>query len=181
MIAEHGFFNSPVSAIAARAGVADGTVYLYFKSKEQILRTAIDTAFLRFFERVREEMAGTESAEQQLRILVRLHLETLAANRSLAVVMQTEVRQSARFIAEFSRQHLVDYLNLAREVIRHGQQQGIFRADVSDRTVAHCLFGALDEMVSSWVFTERPFEPATTASQVLDVIFRGIETKPSHA
>lgn len=181
MIAENGFFHSPVSAIAARAGVADGTVYLYFKSKDQILRTAIDTAFLHFFERAREEMATTEDAAQQLRILVRLHLETLAANHALAVVMQTEVRQSARFIAEFSRQHLVDYLNLTREVIRRGQQQGIFRPDVSDRTVAHCLFGALDEMVSSWVFTERPFEPGTTASQVLDIIFRGIETQSNHA
>jgi TetR/AcrR family fatty acid metabolism transcriptional regulator len=181
VIAENGFFNSPISTIAARAGVADGTVYLYFKSKDQILRAAIDTAFLRFFERVRAEMADTKNAEQQLRILVRLHLETLAANHALAVVMQTEVRQSARFIAEFSRQHLVDYLNLTREVIRRGQQQGVFRADASDRTVAHCLFGALDEMVSSWVFTERPFEPATTASQVLDVIFRGIETTQPHA
>jgi TetR/AcrR family fatty acid metabolism transcriptional regulator len=114
-------------------------------------------------------------------MLARLHLETLAAHRNLAIVMQTEVRQSARFIAEFSHQHLVDYLNLVREVIRNGQAQGIFRADVSDRIVAHCMFGALDEMVSSWVFTGRPFDPDKTASAVLNVILSGIETNNTHA
>lgn len=181
VIAENGFFRSPVSAIAQRAGVADGTIYLYFNSKDQILRTAIDEAFSRFFTRVHEEMAGVEDAKEQLRILARLHLETLAANRSLAIVMQTEVRQSARFIEEFSREHMAQYLNIVREAVRRGQQQGVFRGDLSDRTVAHCLTGALDETVSSWVFTERPFVPGTTADQILDVIISGIKTEQSHA
>jgi len=114
-------------------------------------------------------------------MLARLHLETLAAHRNLAIVMQTEVRQSARFIAEFSHQHLVDYMNLVREVVRAGQAQGVFRADVSDRIVAHCMFGALDEMVSSWVFTGRPFDPDKTAAAVLNVILSGIETNNTHA
>lgn len=181
VIAEHGFFNARVSEIAARAGVADGTVYLYFKSKDHILREAINTAFRSFFDRAKCEIQGVDSARSQLEILARLHLETLAAHRNLAIVMQTEVRQSARFIAEFSHQHLVDYLNLVREVIRAGQAQGVFRADVSDRIVAHCMFGALDEMVSSWVFTGRPFDPDKTASAVLNVILLGIETKNANA
>ncbi len=181
MIAENGFFNARVSEIAARAGVADGTVYLYFKNKDHILREAIDTAFRSFFDRAKHEIQGVESARTQLELLARLHLETLAAHRHLAIVMQTEVRQSARFIAEFSHQHLVDYLNLVREVVRLGQDQGIFRREVSDRLVAHCMFGALDEMVSSWVFTGRSFDPEKTASAVLNLIFSGIETSSAHA
>jgi len=181
VIAENGFFNARVSEIASRAGVADGTVYLYFKNKDHILREAIDTAFRNFFDRAKGEIHGVQSARSQLEIVARLHLETLAAHRNLALVMQTEVRQSARFIAEFSHQHLVDYLNLVREVIRLGQEQGSFRSDVPDRLVAHCLFGALDEMVSSWVFTGRPFDPEKTASAVLGVIFAGIESNHLHA
>jgi TetR/AcrR family fatty acid metabolism transcriptional regulator len=181
VIAEHGFFNARVSEIAARAGVADGTVYLYFKNKDHILREAIDTAFRNFFDRAKQEIQTVSSARMQLELLARLHLETLAAHRNLAIVMQTEVRQSARFIAEFSHQHLVDYLNLVREVIRLGQEQGLFREDISDRLVAHCMFGALDEMVSSWVFTGRPFDPDKIASAVMNLIFSGIETSRGNA
>lgn len=181
VIAENGYFNSPVSAIAARAGVADGTIYLYFKNKDHVLRTAIDSAFRDFFTRVKAALMQVSGAREQLHTVARLQLETLAAHRSLAIVMQTEVRQSAKFIAEFSHQHLVDYLNLVREIVRKGQHEGIFRADVPDRVVAHCLFGALDEMVSSWVFTGRAFDPQTTAAQVLDVILNGIATGSSHS
>jgi len=181
VIAEHGFFNARVSEIASRAGVADGTVYLYFKNKDHILREAIDTAFRNFFDRAKQEIQTVSSARMQLELLARLHLETLAAHRNLAIVMQTEVRQSARFIAEFSHQHLVDYLNLVREVIRLGQEQGLFREDISDRLVAHCMFGALDEMVSSWVFTGRPFDPDKIASAVMNLIFSGIETSSGNA
>jgi len=182
VIAENGYFNSPVSAIAARAGVADGTIYLYFKNKDHVLRTAIDSAFKDFFARVREALAPVSGAREQLHTVARLQLETLAAHRSLAIVMQTEVRQSAKFIAEFSHQHLVDYLNLVREIVRKGQQEGVFRPEIPDRVVAHCLFGALDEMVSSWVFTGRAFDPQTTAAQLLDVILNGVaENDPGNA
>lgn len=174
VIAEHGYFNSPVSAIAARAGVADGTIYLYFKSKDHVLRTAIDAVFDGFFASIRAEIARIPDAREQLRAVARLHLEGLASHRPLAVLLQTELRQSAKFVADFSHQHMKDYLNLIREVVRRGQQQGVFRKDLPDRIAAHCFFGAVDEMVSAWVFTGRPFEPETTASQVLDVLFGGI-------
>ncbi len=178
VIAEHGYFNSPVSSIAARAGVADGTIYLYFKSKDHVLRTAIDAVFSGFFSNIREEISRIPDAREQLRAVARLHLEGLAAHRPLAVLLQTELRQSAKFVADFSHQHMKDYLNLIREVVRRGQQQGVFRKEISDRVAAHCFFGALDEMVSAWVFTGRPFEPEATASQVLGVLFGGIATIP---
>jgi TetR/AcrR family fatty acid metabolism transcriptional regulator len=89
--------------------------------------------------------------------------------------MQTEMRQSARFIAEFSHHHLVRYIQVVREVVRRGQQQGVFRRDVSDGVVAHCLFGAIDELLSSAVFTGREYEAKSTAAQVIDVVLNGIE------
>ena len=174
VIAENGYFNSPVSAIAARAGVADGTVYLYFKSKDEVLRTAIDTNFGRFYAQVEEEFKTVHDPRAQLEFIARLHLESHAVNRSMAILMQTEMRQSARFIAEFSHKHLVRYIGVVREVIRRGQQQGIFRADVSDGVVAHCMFGAIDELLSSAVFTNRTYDAKATAAQVMDVLLHGI-------
>jgi len=174
VMAENGYFNSTVSAIAARAGVADGTVYLYFKSKEELLRTAIDANFNRFHEQVLEQFKTLQGPREQLEYIARLHLETSTANRSMAILMQTEMRQSAKFIAEFSHHHLVKYIQLVREVVRRGQAEGLFRKDVSDGVVAHCMFGAIDELLSSAVFTGRVYDAKTTAAQVLDVLLNGI-------
>jgi TetR/AcrR family fatty acid metabolism transcriptional regulator len=177
VIAEHGYFSSPVSAIAKRAGVADGTIYLYFKSKDDVLRTAIDSTFDKFHRQVEEEFRTLHDPRAQLEYIAQVHLESHAVNRSMAVLMQTEVRQSAKFIAEFSHHHLVKYIQVVREVVRRGQQEGIFRRDVSDGVVAHCMFGAIDELLSSAVFTGRVYDSKATAAQVMDVLLSGIQAR----
>lgn len=174
MIAENGYFGSPVSAIAARAGVADGTIYLYFKNKDEVLRTAIDTVFDRFHKQVHDQFKTMTDPRAQLEYVARVHLESHSVNRSMAIIMQTEIRQSAKFIAEFSHHHLVKYIQLVREIIRDGQQSGLFRADISDGVLAHCLFGAIDELLSSAVFTGRTYDARATAAQVIDILLNGI-------
>jgi TetR/AcrR family fatty acid metabolism transcriptional regulator len=176
VIAERGFFNARVSDIAARAGVADGTIYLYFKNKEQILMAAISTAFSTFMQRVRAEIKKSDDPRQQLRSIARLHLGGLGANRNLAIVFQTELRQSARFLAQFSQHQLKQYFDLVREIVREGQRRGIFRSELSDKIVANCFFGALDEMVTSWILSEHEYQLAGAADAVADVVLRGMET-----
>jgi TetR/AcrR family fatty acid metabolism transcriptional regulator len=174
VIAERGYFNSPVSAIAARAGVADGTIYLYFKNKDEVLRTAIDQTYGRFHERLEEQFRTVHDPKGQLEVIARLHLESARVNRNMAILMQTEMRQSAKFIAEFSHKHLVRYIQIVREVIRRGQEQGVFRKDLSDGVVAHCWFGAIDELLTTAVFTGRSYDAKATTEQVLDVLLNGI-------
>lgn len=179
VIAERGYFNSPVSAIASRAGVADGTIYLYFKNKDDVLKTAIDRTFGQFHEQLEERFKTMTDVRGQLEEIARMHLEGAAVNRNMAILMQTEMRQSAKFIAEFSHKHLVRYIQVVREVVRRGQQEGVFRRDVSDGVVAHCLFGAIDELLSSAVFTGREYDAKATAAQVIDVVLNGIGVRAS--
>ncbi|MDE1177271.1 MAG: TetR/AcrR family transcriptional regulator [Edaphobacter sp.] len=174
VIAERGYFNSPVSEIAKRAGVADGTIYLYFKSKDDVLRTAIDSTFEAFYRKVEECFLTLKGPREQLEFIAEVHLSSQQSNRSMAILMQTEMRQSAKFIAEFSHHHLVKYIQVVREVIRRGQQEGIFRRDISDGVVAHCMFGAIDELLSTSIFTGRTYDTKTTAHQVIDVLMNGI-------
>jgi TetR/AcrR family fatty acid metabolism transcriptional regulator len=174
VIAERGYFHSPVSAIAARAGVADGTIYLYFKSKDDVLRAAIDATFGRFHDQVEERFRTLTAPRAQLEFIAWLHLESARDNRNMAILMQTEMRQSATFIAEFSHQHLARYIQMVRDVVRRGQIAGVFRRDVSDGVVAHCLFGAIDELLSSAIFTGREYDAKTTSAQVIDVLLNGI-------
>jgi TetR/AcrR family fatty acid metabolism transcriptional regulator len=91
------------------------------------------------------------------------------------MVFQTELRQSAKFLSEFSRKHLTSYFDLIRSIIREGQEAGIFRKQVSDVIVANCFFGALDAMVTSWLLSERDFSLPGAASKLVDVILTGIE------
>jgi TetR/AcrR family fatty acid metabolism transcriptional regulator len=177
VIAEKGFHNSRVSEIAERANVADGTIYLYFKSKEQILMAALDSAFEAFLRRAKEDLAGANDAPSKLRTLARLHLRELSQNRNVAVVLQTELRQSAKFLAEFSQRELKGYFNLIRDVIREGQQAGSIRKDISDKIAAACLFGALDELVTAWVLSTREGDLASAADPVLDLLLKGMEVR----
>ena len=177
VIAEKGFHNSRVADIAERANVADGTVYLYFKSKEQILMTALDSAFQAFYRQAQKELKESSEATAKLRILARLHLRELSNNRSLAVVLQTELRQSAKFLAEFSQRELKGYFNLIREIIREGQAAGSIRRDVPDKIAAACFFGALDELVTAWVLSARDHDLEAAADPVVDLLLSGMEAR----
>jgi TetR/AcrR family transcriptional regulator, fatty acid metabolism regulator protein len=175
VIAENGYFQSRVSEIADRAGVADGTIYLYFKNKEEILKAAITSAFKEFLMRARDELRRTTNPVEQLNRLAYLHLSALGANKPLAAVFQTELRHSAKFLAEFSQSELKQYFDLIREIVRRGQESGTFRSGVSDKIVANCFFGSLDEMVTSWVLSDHDYPLVGAATAVADVIIAGLK------
>ncbi len=175
VFAEKGFHVARVADIAARAGVADGTVYLYFRNKEEILMTAINTAFDAFVARARTELEKIASPTEKLRRLAQMHLGALGSNRNLAVVFQMELRQSARFLAPFSHEHMIEYMGLVREAIRQGQEKGVFRPELNEKIAANCFFGALDEMVTSWVLAEKDYPLESAAESVANVILVGLE------
>ncbi len=176
VFADKGFSNSRISDIADRAGVADGTVYLYFKNKEEILMTAINTAFDAFMTHARTEIEKLPGPAERLRQLAFLHLDALGSNRNLAVVFQMELRQSTRFLSEFSHHHMVEYLGLVRAAIAEGQANGIFRRDMSDKIAANCFFGALDEMVTSWVLSRHEYQLSNVAGVVVDIFLNGMQS-----
>jgi TetR/AcrR family transcriptional regulator, fatty acid metabolism regulator protein len=178
VFAEKGFFVSRISDIADRADVADGTVYLYFKNKDEILATAINTAFDGFMSTARAELKKLPTQTERLRRLAYLHLQALGSNRNLAVVFQMELRQSTRFLSRFSHEHLVEYLNLVREAICDGKASGEFRSEMSEKIAANCFFGAIDEMVTSWVLSEKEYPLAHVADSILDILLSGMRTAP---
>jgi TetR/AcrR family fatty acid metabolism transcriptional regulator len=174
VFAEKGFFVSRISDIADRADVADGTVYLYFKNKDEILAAAINTAFDGFMRTARTELERLPTPCDRLRRLAYLHLEALGANRNMAVVFQMELRQSTRFLSEFSRQHLVEYFSLVRQAICDGKASGEFRSDLPEKIAANCFFGAIDEMVTSWVLSGKDYPLVHVADPVLDILLSGM-------
>jgi len=179
VIAQHGYASSRVTDIAARARVADGTIYLYFHNKEELLMEAINTAFEGFLTRARADIHQLNDPRERLRRLAFLHLSMLGGDRNLAVVFQTELRHSAKFLAQFSTKHLIDYFQLIRDQVCEGQRLGLFRPEVSDKIAANCFFGALDEMVTSWILSDHDYPLGGAADAVVDVILKGLEKRAS--
>jgi len=176
VFAEKGFFVSRISDIADRADVADGTVYLYFRNKDEILATAINTAFDGFMRTARAELEKLGTPSERLRRLAFLHLQALGANRNMAVVFQMELRQSTRFLSEFSHEHLIEYFNLVRQSISDGKAGGEFRSDLPEKIAANCFFGAIDEMVTSWVLSGKDYPLTNVTDPLLDILLNGMKT-----
>src|SRR5678815_4883088 len=174
VFAHNGYFNSKVADIARAADVADGTVYLYFKSKEEILHSIFDQNMADAIESGRELIKNAPDPREQLRRIAQLHLERLGADRDLAVVFQVELRGSTKFMEEFSAAGFAEYLRLIRSTIEEGQREGVFRADLNAKVVAKILFGALDEMATNWILSPRRYKLAPMADQVLDIFLNGV-------
>jgi TetR/AcrR family fatty acid metabolism transcriptional regulator len=176
VFARSGYFSSKVADIASEAGIADGTVYLYFKSKDEILHSIFDRAMEQFIGEGRRELAKLDSAVDRLRKIAELHLERLGADRDLAVVFQVELRGSIKHMQEFSAAGFAEYLDIIRETVETGQKSGDLRGDVKPITAAKILYGALDEMVTNWVLSSRKYNLAPMAGEVLKIFLDGMQT-----
>lgn len=174
VFAEFGYFNAKVAQIAKAAGVADGTIYLYFDGKEDLLITIFREHTRNYLQSLERQLANVKLPEERMRIAIRHHLETLGRDRALAVVSQVELRHSLKFMSLLSQQEVADYLNIIRKVVEHGQAEGVFRRNVHPRLVAKAVFGVLDEMVTSWMLSEKDYNLGDQADQVADLILTGL-------
>jgi TetR/AcrR family fatty acid metabolism transcriptional regulator len=173
VFARKGYFAARVSDIAKKAGVADGTIYLYFRSKEDVLVRLFDEVMSEHVEEAREAVRALPSAPDRLLAIAERHLAVLGENRDLAAVFQVELRQSTRFMERFTASWLRDYFALLDEVLEKGQRDGSLRADVNRKLAAKVLFGALDETVTSWLLSEKRYSLTDSAAPVVDLFLRG--------
>jgi TetR/AcrR family fatty acid metabolism transcriptional regulator len=173
VFARKGYHGARVSEIARRADVADGTIYLYFRNKEDILVSLFDEVMIEHLRQAREELASVQGAPEKLRTIARRHLGLLGGNRDLAVVFQVELRQSTKFMERFTASWLQDYFALLGEIIEEGQKERSLRADLPRKLVTKSFFGALDEMVTSWILSRRDYDLAEVAGPVVDLLLNG--------
>ena len=177
VFARNGYFSSKVADIARAADVADGTVYLYFKSKEEILHSIFDQNMAEAIAACRQLIENSRDPREKLRRIATLHLERLGADRDLAVVFQVELRGSTKFMQEFSAAGFAEYLDLLRKIFEEGQRAGVFRKDLNAKVVSKILFGALDEMATNWIISKRSYKLEPMAEIVMDVFLSGVSQK----
>jgi TetR/AcrR family fatty acid metabolism transcriptional regulator len=174
VFARSGFFNSKVADVAREAGVADGTVYLYFKNKDDILVSIFNHVMEEALALGRERLAEVSDPVEKLKQIVHAHLDRIGRDRDLAVVFQVELRSSTKFMEQFSATKVAEYLDMIRGVIEEGKKQGVFRGGLNTTVAAKVLFGALDEMATNWVLSRKRYSLVSTADTVIDLLMNGI-------
>ena len=177
VFAQKGFFASRVNDIASAAGIADGTVYLYFESKDDILIKLFDEVMGEHLEAARQEIRRSDDAAARLRLIADHHLGLLGRNPDLAAVFQVELRQSTKFMELFTASWLMEYFELVEGAIALGQKQGTIRPDLSRRMATHAFFGALDALVTSWVLARNSFDLTELAGPVVELFLGGASVK----
>lgn len=173
VFARRGYFAARVSEIARNADVADGTIYLYFRNKEDILVSLFDEVMAEHIAKARVEVAAAVGAPAKLQAIAQHHLRVLGENRQLAVVFQVELRQSTKFMERFTASWLQDYFALVGEVIEQGQREGSLRPELPRKLVAKALFGMLDEMVTSWILGGKDYDLQRLAAPLVDLLLQG--------
>lgn len=175
VFAQSGFYNSKVSEIAREAHVADGTIYLYFKNKDDILISLFEEELKRIIGLVKEAINDIDDPSEKLRVFCRTHMTIIESDRCLAEVIQVELRQSNKFMREYKNRCFLSYLNTISEIIFQGQEQGIFRLDLKPDIAARVIFGSLDEL-SNYLVTGRRkrFDVQDVSGVVADFFLKGI-------
>ncbi len=174
-IAHSGYHRTTVSAVARRAGIGDGTIYLYFENKEAVLVSIFERAMQRIIGEARPIVEDSElGAPDKLRRLIELHLSLVGMDRDMAVVVQVELRHSLHFLELFSRSRVREYLGLIAEVVDQGRNEGSFRKDADPLFTAKALFGLVDEMATDWVLSKKNTKLVACSEAVSELLLRGV-------
>ncbi|GEN45850.1 TetR/AcrR family transcriptional regulator [Alkalibacillus haloalkaliphilus] len=174
VIAENGYHHSQVSKIAKKAGVADGTIYLYFKNKEDILVSLFEEKMGQFVSKIKDEIEQIDEADQKLYKLIEMHFQQLSEDPDLAIVTQLELRQSNKRLRLKINEVLKGYLTLMDDILHEGMKDGTFQDQLNVKLVRQVLFGTLDEVVTNWVMKEQRYNLVKQAKEVHYLIYNGL-------
>lgn len=178
VFAEKGYRAARVSDVAQAAGVADGTIYLYFKNKEDLLVSIFEEKMAMLMDMLRSDLEGVDCPLDKIRIYVKHHFEQLRTHPLIAQVFQVELRQSHKFLREYRPEPLWAYLNVFGDAVKEAQAKGLIRKDVDPFITKWAFFGAIDELSIQWVLARNRerFDLEVAAQQVVDTFFRGVLT-----
>ncbi|NRG46201.1 TetR/AcrR family transcriptional regulator [Bacillus sp. CRN 9] len=173
VIAENGYHQAQVSRIAKQAGVADGTIYLYFKNKEDILISLFQDKMGHFVDMIEEKIAGKEKAAEKLLMMVETHFKILSEDQHLAIVTQLELRQSNKELRQKINTILKGYLALVDKILIEGKQSGEFSSDLDVRLARQMIFGTMDETATTWVMNDQKYDLPALAGAVHQLLITG--------
>jgi TetR/AcrR family fatty acid metabolism transcriptional regulator len=177
VFARNGFYQSKISEIAKAAEVADGTIYLYFNNKDDILINLFEEEMTAIISEMRSKIAKENDPRKKIEQFAKTHMGLLKKNKDLAEVIQVEIRQSSKFMKEYDNRKFSEYLDIISEIIIEGQEKEVFRREVNPGIAKRAFFGALDELSRLWVLApKKNYSISAAAKQISDYFLRGLST-----
>ena len=175
VFAEKGFYNSKVADVARAAGIADGTIYLYFKNKDDLLIYLFESKVEELLDTFKNALIGLKTAKDKLNKFIRLYFQLMEEQQDLAEVLQVELRQSSKFIKDYHPQKFFDFLNIIGDIIKEGQLSGEFDSTLHVNTAKLAIFGSIDELARQWILSfEHKFDLKQTANNVASIFIKGM-------
>jgi TetR/AcrR family transcriptional regulator, fatty acid metabolism regulator protein len=176
VFAKKGFFHAKVSDIAKEAQVADGTIYIYFENKDDILISLFEEQMKAVLDNMVAQISKENDPVRKLHRFALTHLQLIEQSKSMAEIIQVELRQSSKFMKEYKNEKFSQYLDLIADIIREGQRKGIFKREIIPGVAKRAFFGALDEMSTFRVLSRRRgYDIKTAAEQISDIFLSGIK------
>ena len=177
IFSQKGYFNSRISEIARSAGVADGTIYLYFKNKDDLLISLFEEKMGEVVADIRARVADGSGALARLQIFIRNHMDLLTREAGLIEVIQVELRQSNKFMKEYVPVKFLEYLDVISGILEDGKREGVFRPDLNVTLARRAIFGALDEISLAYVLSrKRKYDPSAAAAEIYRMFADGLST-----
>jgi TetR/AcrR family fatty acid metabolism transcriptional regulator len=177
VFAEKGFFNAKVTDVAKKAKVADGTIYNYFKSKDDLLINLFEIKMEGILTQFKKKIVETNDPVENLKEFVTLHFNIIKNDKKLAEVFQVELRQSTKFLKNYHNQKFTEYLNIIADIIDRGKKAGFFRESINTQLIKLLIFGSIDEIARQWILgAEKKYSIHEAAEQVFEVLVGGIIT-----
>ena len=175
IFSRNGFFNSKVSDIARASGVADGTIYLYFKNKDDLLISLFEEKMGEVVSDIRERIVEGGNALEKLKIYIDNHMSLLEREADLVEVIQVELRQSTKFLKDYTPVRFLEYLDVLSGILEEGKRSGEFRADVNVSVARRVVFGAMDELSRAFILSKKSkYHPSVTAPEVYRMLADGL-------
>jgi len=181
VLAERGFHNTKIRDVAQAAGVADGTIYLYFKNKDELLIQLFEEVMSQALEILNQAITGLETPEEKLRCLLKTQLRLVKEETDISKIISIVLRQSTVFLTEYENIPFSRYLRLIRSLIKEGVDEGVFREDLNVYVIERAIFGALDELALVWLLARGPSSRIPldeTANTICELILNGIKNQP---
>ncbi len=176
VFARKGFYKAKISEIASEAQVADGTIYIYFENKDDILICLFEEQMKAVLDNMVIQISREDDPVKKLEKFALAHLQLVEQNKNMAEIIQVEVRQSSKFMKEYRNDPFVQYLELIADIIRQGQKEGLFNKGIIPGVAKRAFFGALDEMSRFWVLSSRrQYDIKTAAKQISEYFLVGIK------
>jgi len=170
-----GFFNSKVSEIARASGVADGTIYLYFKNKDDLLISLFEEKMGEVVADVRRRIGAGGNAIEKLGIFIDNHMDLLERESGLIEIIQVELRQSTKFLKDYTPVKFFEYLEVISDILEEGKREGVVRPDLNVSVARRAIFGALDELCLTYILSRKPkYHPSVTAAEVRRLLLEGL-------